>query len=59
MTIVLLVVGFMAPILTVAGDVAGDPFAPIEPPVTTAGVLNFMIAGAVAWWSFERRVMVG
>lgn len=55
--IILLVVGFMAPILTVAGDLAAEPFAVIEPPVTLDGVLNFMIAGSVAWWSFQRRAL--
>lgn len=54
--IILLVVGFMAPILTVASDLAGDPFAATEPPVTAEGVLNFIIAGTAAWWSFQRRV---
>lgn len=56
--LVLLVVGFMAPIFTVAGDLAGDPFAPLEAPVTTEGILNFAIAGTVAWWSFQRRALV-
>lgn len=56
-TIILLVVGFMAPILTVTGDLARDPFAPIQPPVTTEGIVNFMIAATVAWWSFQRRAL--
>jgi hypothetical protein len=57
--IILLVVGFMAPILSVTGELAADPSAAIEPPVAAAGVLNFIIAGTVAWWSFQRRVLPG
>jgi hypothetical protein len=55
LTIVLLVVSFMTPILTLGAEVAADPFAPIEPPVTAEGIVNFAIAGGAAWWSFERR----
>ncbi len=55
LNIVLLVVSFMVPILTLGAEVAADPFAPIEAPVTTAGIVNFAIAAGVAWWSFERR----
>ena len=54
-TLVLLVVGFMTPILTMGAEVAADPFAPIGAPVTPEGIVNFAIAGGVAWWSFERR----
>lgn len=56
-SIVLLVVGFMAPILTVTGALTADPFATIEPPVTLEGIINFMIAGTAAWWSFQRRTL--
>lgn len=56
-TIILLVVGFMAPILTMGSELAADPYAPIEAPVTTEGILNFAIAGAAAWWSFQRRTL--
>lgn len=58
-TIVLLVVSFMAPILTVAGTVAADPYAPIEAPVTAEGIVNFAIAAGAAWWSFQRRTLLG
>lgn len=54
-TITLLVVGFMTPILTFTADVAADPWAPVESPVTTEGIVNFAIAGGMAWWSFQRR----
>lgn len=56
--IVLLVVSFMAPILAVAGTVAADPYAPIETPVTPEGITNFIIAGAAAWWSLQRRTLM-
>lgn len=57
-SIVLLVVSFMAPILTVAGQVAADPFAPITAPVTVEQIVNFAIAGGAAVWSFHRRTLL-
>ncbi len=48
----------MAPILTVTGQVAADPFAPIQAPVTLEGIANFTIAGSVAVWSFYRRTLL-
>lgn len=54
-TIVLLVVSFMGPILTLGAEVAADPFAPIGAPVTMEGIVNFAVAGGMAWWIFERR----
>ena len=54
-TIVLLVVSFMTPILTLGGGLADDPFAPIQQPVTMEGVVNFAIAAGAAVWSFHRH----
>jgi hypothetical protein len=52
-TITLLVVVFMAPILSMAGDLAADPYATISAP-TPERIVNFVLAAGVAWWSFER-----
>lgn len=55
--ITLVVVGFMAPILSLTGELAADPYATLAPPVTPEGLANFVIAGSVAWWSFQRRTL--
>lgn len=54
--ITLLIVGFMVPILSMTDAVIADPAAPIVSPVTTQGIINFMIAGGMAWVAFQQRV---
>lgn len=57
-TITLLVVGFMTPILTFQEELAANPWATMDSPVTPEGIVNFIIAGGMAWWIFEKRTGV-
>lgn len=50
----LLVVGFMAPILSLPAALAGDPYAAIAGP-TPESITNFALAAGVAWWTLQRR----